>query len=1281
MSGRSSACILQFIATSRYDVDCNLHTFDLSFFGVERLSDVVLKLNHLKILNASHNQLIKVKAANFMHMREIAYIDLACNKIYSVEYGTFSTLRKLKTLDLSHNFIETIENGMFRSNSKLSVVNLENNPFKRVDVNVFMLLKRSTVVNVLWNNVVEIKTSSLKKSMRIELNGSNEIIFRLASGGSTLRCPKDVFKRLTYLNISGNQLENTRNVIELLSSVIETLDLSGNILEKFDWELIKRFDSLENLNLSHMNLAHIDIGDTLQHLKKLKILDLSHNRLQSFNFEPVVFNELRTLKVEDNQLNVLEGVTQWNFPKLTTDSNYMRIFYGFHGKVPLSKWLSLQLTDDSSKQRNGINCNKQANEEKNTKNVNNVKESEEETTDRAKQTYQTEIIDPNSEIDSMAATEVYEIENGVTIKIGGKTETIELNAEETTQIMETTTDIDITSNDKNAESFTLEIQSASAFTEITTTKADKNTPKTDATLGIGGEPTINILIINEIHRIDISRLTPTSASRYLHKVPKSRVLKYFLAIFLVISIVYVMVKLKWIRRFKRNLKSQSRNNHIPYQLDQLGNSSNTVELIDHLDFRQFKQLFDSNPELTTIDVSYNNINELRQNVFKEATLLDTVNLSHNKISTIKDGLFINTPNINKIDMSYNKIDALHKYYFKGLSKLRQINLSHNNISMLEKELFDIAPELITIDISNNNINELLQNVFKGATQLTILNLSYNKISSVEKETFWELNELITLDMRNNFIETISRYTFRSNQKLQTLHLDNNPIKRFSYNVIGDYTTVYLLWEKVEEFDISGMTQSDPIEVKIENDYIVFSRNYNYNTMEFTGNAENITYFNVSNNKIRNMGREFSKLSAKLETLDASLNFFPELNADIFRKVIKLKHLYLSQASILNVNANTFSKLGELITLDLSFNLITTLNEDLFENNKKLKSLYLENNPLRRVDCNIFIPIMNKAVVNFTWANVTEFSTSCFKNSVEFDLDQRDELIVRMPQKSFEFPIGKEKFQKLTFLNISENQLKNAPKIIDFVGASIKTLDLSSNFIGPIIAETFERFENLVYLNLSHTNLSNFDFSTFYHQMNLEVLDLSFNRLQKVNFTLLYRNFLSLETLRLEGNELTEINSVNRAIFPKLSALGISKNYFSCDYLATFLPPWHDKVKLIIYPTNKTNIEKVDCHHGQKSNTNIEVTTMSTTSKRLTSTMPGVITEKSNLTTIDLNEESTEMENRSIIRVDCDVFSSKNKSETGQVFCDHIEEIDTSCMGSALQINVNSDDEIVIPLSQ
>ncbi|XP_031616878.1 leucine-rich repeat transmembrane neuronal protein 2-like, partial [Contarinia nasturtii] len=337
---------------------------------------------------------------------------------------------------------------------------------------------------------------------------------------------------------------------------------------------------------------------------------------------------------------------------------------------------------------------------------------------------------------------------------------------------------------------------------------------------------------------------------------------------------------------------------------------------------------------------------------------------------------------------------------------------------------------------------------------------------------------------------------------------------------------------------------------------------------------------------------FSKFGARLETLDASFNFFHDntLSADIFRKVIKLKHLYLSQASISYVNADTFSKLGELITLDLSHNSIATFDEHLFENNKKMKSLHLENNPLRRVDCNIFIPIMNKAVVNFTWANVDELSTSCFKNSVEFNLDQRDEIIVRVPQKSFEFPIGKEKFQKLTFLNISENQLKNAPKVIDFVGTSIKTLDLSSNFIGPIIAETFERFENLVYLNLSHTNLSNFDFSTFYHQRNLEVLDLSFNRLQKVNFTLLYRNFLCLETLRLEGNELTEINSVNRAIFPKLSALGISRNHFSCDYLATFLPPWQDKVKLIIYPTNKTNIEKVDCRHGQKSNTiNIEVT--------------------------------------------------------------------------------------------
>lgn len=127
------------------------------------------------------------------------------------------------------------------------------------------------------------------------------------------------------------------------------------------------------------------------------------------------------------------------------------------------------------------------------------------------------------------------------------------------------------------------------------------------------------------------------------------------------------------------------------------------------------------------------------------------------------------------------------------------------------------------------------------------------------------------------------------------------------------------------------------------------------------------------------------------------------------------------------------------------------------------------------------------------------------------------------------------------------------------------------------ASTLDKFVNLKKLNLSQTNLQNFDFQTFYQQRNLTNLDLSHNHLKRVDFHLFLRNFEKLSVLNLEGNNLTELDSVTRSHFPMLSLLGISRNNFTCDYLVEFLLQWPN-LKLIDNPANQIHIGGVDCVH-------------------------------------------------------------------------------------------------------
>lgn len=235
-----------------------LRIIDLSYFGVEILSD--LRLKYLQTFNASHNSLTTIKATNFRQMLDIREIDLSFNEISTLEFGTFSRLRELRNLNLSFNLIERIEHDTFRNNKKLEILQLENNPIKRIDSNIFLLLKRSVSVNVSWDKVTEIDASCLGTALRIEFGQNQEILFHGSYRGVGLGCTENVFQHLIYLNVSGNHLENTTKIVELLGDSIKVLDMASNFmvnscLEEMsrcsvNGEIFQRFINLKVLNLS-----------------------------------------------------------------------------------------------------------------------------------------------------------------------------------------------------------------------------------------------------------------------------------------------------------------------------------------------------------------------------------------------------------------------------------------------------------------------------------------------------------------------------------------------------------------------------------------------------------------------------------------------------------------------------------------------------------------------------------------------------------------------------------------------------------------------------------------------------------------------------------------------------------------------------------------------------------------------------------------------------------------------------------------------------------------------
>lgn len=326
---------------------------------------------------------------------------------------------------------------------------------------------------------------------------------------------------------------------------------------------------------------------------------------------------------------------------------------------------------------------------------------------------------------------------------------------------------------------------------------------------------------------------------------------------------------------------------------------------------------------------------------------------------------------------------------------------------------------------------------------------------------------------------------------------------------------------------------------------------------------------------------FLLLTPELIEIDLSFNSMNYLQESLFSDVPHLTTILLASNDISLISVGVFKPLTALTKLDLSNNSIASIQENLFKYNMNLRVLRLESNPIKRFDSTIFTLFRRVPSMNISYDFVIEIDISHqtkSENKLQIEIGGKYGLEVELVERAQKFVWTKEDMAHLEYFNVSGMHLPNAREVISMLGRPIQTLDVSSNFIGRIDSKIFKNFTNLEHLYASNTNMSNFGFGIINYQRVLKSLDVSYNHLKKVNFTLLFRSVKYLQTLNLEGNDLVEVDTVTKDIFQSLSFLGLSKNNFSCDYLAYFLHQW-DSLQVFHNPSDDTHIDGVDCIHS------------------------------------------------------------------------------------------------------
>lgn len=214
-------------------------------------------------------------------------------------------------------------------------------------------------------------------------------------------------------------------------------------------------------------------------------------------------------------------------------------------------------------------------------------------------------------------------------------------------------------------------------------------------------------------------------------------------------------------------------------IEQLGQKQQRLKILD-VSYNEIGNLrhnqFENFSSLRALNLAYNRIDDLPRNVFTGLNYLQQLCLSHNFLHAIPFQVFAAMPNLSELDLSHNVIVTMLDHFFKPNRNIEVLLLNNNKISKLTSNALADLRELKRLDLSNNSLVYIPKGLFDALHHLKYLNLANNPLRSLASETFRGLLSLGDINISGNHIQRLTHGMFHSNPHITRLTLDNTEIK-------------------------------------------------------------------------------------------------------------------------------------------------------------------------------------------------------------------------------------------------------------------------------------------------------------------------------------------------------------------------------------------------------------------------------------------------------------------------------------------------------------------------
>lgn len=183
--------------------------------------------------------------------------------------------------------------------------------------------------------------------------------------------------------------------------------------------------------------------------------------------------------------------------------------------------------------------------------------------------------------------------------------------------------------------------------------------------------------------------------------------------------------------------------------------------------------------------SFVNVPNLRVLTLAKSLVATALNLDPSPFSPLSS--------LTILDLSNNNIANIRENMLKGLVNLKVLKLQHNNLARLWKRANLGGPvlflketlNLTTLLMDNNGLDEVPAQALRGLKDLNMLSLASNLLNSLKDSIFDDLSSLQTLFLQKNLITAVRPEVFKTPMSnLSLLVMDKNPF---------DCTCESILW--------------------------------------------------------------------------------------------------------------------------------------------------------------------------------------------------------------------------------------------------------------------------------------------------------------------------------------------------------------------------------------------------------------------------------------------------------------------------------------------------------